>query len=238
LSQKEENTQEVVAIDGFAGVGKSTVAREVARRLGFVHLNSGAIYRGVALLALRGGISFEDESSLMRLSSNADFSFALASDGTTSFILNGEEPIKTGELLRGDVSDGASRIAVFKQVREFANDLQRKIGEKFPIVLEGRDAGTIVFPKARWKFFLEAGTETRAQRRLEQLSLSGQAKEDELKKLIAEIEERDSRDRNRALAPTVKAGDAIVIDTSEISADEVVDRILSIMNRQLVEESK
>lgn len=227
----------VVAIDGFAGVGKSTVARELAKSLGFVHLNSGAIYRAVALLAIRAGIAFEDENQLLAQISNAQIDFLHEADGGTILVLNGEHP----DLLPPEVSAGASKVAVHREIREFANRLQRKVAARYPLVLEGRDTGTVVFPQARWKFFLEASARTRALRRYGQLKdkvgqrderVSGEVDESKLEKLILEIEERDLRDRTRSEAPTIRAEDAVLIDTSEISAAEVVDRMLQIMNVQ------
>jgi cytidylate kinase len=239
-SDSYSNLPQVVTIDGFAGVGKSTVARELARKLGFVHLNSGAIYRAVALLAIRSGIPFEEENLILAEVSKAQFDFLHEESGGTTLVLNGETP----DLLLPEVAAGASKVAVHRGVREFANRLQREAAARYPLVLEGRDTGTVVFPQARWKFFLEASARVRAQRRYDQLKnkegqrsrgKTGEVNENELRELILEIEERDLRDRTRKEAPTVRAEDAVLIDTSDISAAEVVNRMLQIMNEQPVE---
>lgn len=227
LVQAQNNKNVVVTIDGLAGAGKSTAAREVARKLGFVHINSGAIYRGVAILALRSGVPFEDETSVIALTKGVKFEFQKDADGSTALFLNGKNPKE--ELLQNDVSRGASKVALHPAVRKFADEVQRAMRQVGSLVVEGRDTGTIVFPDADFKFFLNASSRKRAERRLQQLGNTS-----DLESLVREIDERDRRDTKRSIAPTVRAEDAVYLDTSEMSADEVVESILRKINIQPV----
>ncbi len=201
-----------------------------------MHLNSGAIYRAIAFRAAEAEVALDDEAALVKLAGGNRFSFELGADGKTRFLLDGAD--RMAELTRDEVSRNSSRVAVHPGVREFANEVQRTAAKQHSVVVEGRDIGTIVFPEAEFKFFLTASAKTRALRRYRQLRQWGpdhsvdQSDERALEKLTAEIEERDRRDETRACAPTVKAEDATLLDTSELTADEVVERILQRVNNQ------
>ena len=232
-----------MAIDGFSGVGKSTVARMTAERLGIPHLNSGFIFRAIALKSLKKGLktSNPEDISKMLLETSINLTQVTNNTGSLSLqvVLDG---VPLGdELLQENIGKGASEVAKFVDVRDFACRLQRKMAETSSIVAEGRDAGTIIFPSARFKFFLTASTKVAAKRRLFQLrpDIAGEIERSpeqfrkELEQVEAEIKARDLQDATRQIAPTVKADDAIEINTSELSADEVVERIVQIVNNQL-----
>lgn len=222
----------VVAIDGPSGSGKSTVAGMLAKRLGFVHLSSGALYRALALFASRRGRVFQDEAGLVRLLGELDFQWSLDSEGNTQFLVNGENV--QGELLSDDVGRGASLVAVLPQVRQYLNGVQHLAAHEHNLVLEGRDSGTVVFPETPFKFYLEASAKERAARRWKQLVASGQTTSD-VAVIERDIMERDYRDSTRCIAPLSLAADAVVVDTTELSAAEVVEKIWSYVDRQISE---
>lgn len=221
----------VVAIDGPAGSGKSTVAAKLAKRLGFVHLNSGQLFRALAQAAHRHGVPLEGEDALADLASRIQFRFELApSDGSTRLAIDG---VDAGEDLRSAAAgEAASRVAVHAKVREVFVELQRKTAVQQPLVVEGRDAGTIVFPDARFKFFLNASPEVRAARRFKELGQTS-TQGPTLAQVAEELRQRDYRDSTRKVAPQVQAEDATLIDTSELNADEVVELLYKIINRSL-----
>jgi CMP/dCMP kinase len=207
----------VIAIDGPAGAGKSTVARALARRLGFFLLDTGAIYRTLALLASRQGVGFHEGARLGTLAESLDISF----DEDGSVFLAGEDvstAIRTPEM-----SQGASTVSAHPPVRAALLGLQRRLAERGRCVVEGRDIGTVVLPWAPLKIFLTASAEVRAQRRWEELSARGQ--QVDLASTLAELRERDDRDMNRATAPLRQAEDAVLLDTSQLSEPEVVDEM-------------
>src|SRR2546430_6805561 len=211
-------TAPIVAIDGPAGAGKSTVARQLARRLGFTIIDTGAIYRSVALAAQRAGISWEDDTGLARL---LDTGLGLTFQGER-VLLRGEdvtEAIRTPEISRG-----ASVVSARPVVRQKLLQLQRDMGRSAPrgAVLEGRDIGTVVFPDAEVKFFLTASDATRAQRRHAELAERGLAMP--LDEVLAEQRRRDKDDMERSIAPLRAAPDAILVDTTGLDLGEVVER--------------
>jgi cytidylate kinase len=207
----------VIAIDGPVGAGKSTVARLLAERLGFQYVNTGAMYRAVAIAARGAGISADDEGAgrrLERLLEGARIGF---SDGR--IMLDGRDV--SAEIGSPEIGESASRLSALAPVRERMRGLQRAAGEGGAVVMEGRDIGTAVFPDAEYKFFLDASAEARAERRWRELDARGVhvAREE----VLAQLHQRDERDRGRALAPLKAAGDAIVIDSSAMTADQVVE---------------
>jgi len=211
-------TAPIVAIDGPAGAGKSTVARQLARRLGFTIIDTGAIYRSVALAAQRAGISWEDDTGLARL---LDAGLGVTFQGE-SVLLRGEdvtEAIRTPEISRG-----ASVVSARPVVRQKLLQLQRDLGRAAPrgAVLEGRDIGTVVFPDADVKFFLTASDEARAQRRHAELNEKGLSVP--LPEVLADQRRRDKDDTERAIAPLRAAVDAVVVDTTGFDLEQVVER--------------
>lgn len=212
----------VVAIDGPAGAGKSTVAKAVAARLGFVYIDTGAMYRTVALWALRLGIDDSDQHKLEQLALEASIRFE---PGTQRVFLNGEDvtaPIRTPEM-----SQMASRVSAVAGVRRALVAKQRDMGADASVVMEGRDIGSVVFPEARVKIFLDAPAAVRSERRARELEARGQAVDRSATE--KEMAERDLRDSTRAEAPLVQAPDAIYVNTGGMSTDEVVDAILKIV---------
>jgi CMP/dCMP kinase len=212
----------IVAIDGPVGAGKSTVARALARALDFSYLNTGAMYRAVAVAAHYTNL--DDSMAEGRLEQLLD-SIAISFDGER-ILLNGEDV--TGEISEPAIGDLASRLSTRPVVRARMRQLQRAAGEAGGIVIEGRDIGTVIFPDAEFKFFLTAGLEVRAARRFAELAARGaNITEAEVR---AQLEERDRRDQQRDLAPLRQAADAIVIDSSELDVEHVVramlDRVL------------
>jgi len=209
----------VVAIDGPAGAGKSTVAELVAARLGFVYLNSGLMYRALAWAALRQGLRREDGAGLGRLAGQLDINFS--PDGK-KLLLNGED--RTAELTTPEISSAASMISAHPQVRQRMVDRQRRLGANGRIVMEGRDIGTYVFPQARYKIYLDADLRTRAERRARELRSRGLDKN--LEQLQTEIARRDGNDTDRVLAPLKRDPRAFYLDSSGLSIDEVVVKIV------------
>ncbi|HEX4008097.1 MAG TPA: (d)CMP kinase [Acidobacteriaceae bacterium] len=211
----------IVAIDGPAGAGKSTVARHLAQHFGLLYLETGAMYRAFALKALRGDQDFDDPTALERLA--RDTTIALEADRTTNRVyLDGEDV--TDRVRDSDVTQGASRVSVHPAIRAWMVGLQRELGRKGGVVMEGRDIGTVVFPDADIKVFLDASPDARSQRRYEQNSGAPAAHSDH-SAISKELRERDERDRNRATSPLYPAPDAVVIDSTGLSLDQVLTQI-------------
>lgn len=208
-----------IAIDGTAGSGKGTVSKELAKRLGISHLDTGAIYRSIAYCALKQKISLNDEKNLEKMVKNINFCVKIEKDGEDLIqknILDGED-LKQ-KIRSEEVSEASSIVAQFKKVREFAVSIQHEIAKKYDVIIEGRDIGTIVLPNATHKFFLTASPEVRAKRRMEQLKLP----QEEFENVISEIKERDRRDSLREMSPLKVADDAIYIDNSNQTIEETV----------------
>ena len=208
----------IIAIDGPGGSGKSTVARSVARRLGFTYIDSGAMYRAVALWALRLGMDLDDLHRLEQLAKEARIE--LPDDRV---LLNGEDV--TTDIRDPKVSDAASRVASQPGVRRAMREEQRRIGLAGPSVMEGRDIGTVVFPDAKVKIFLDARPEARAQRRASELGAS-------VEEVARELDARDQRDRSRAEAPLTQAPDAEYLDTTHLTAVQVEEAVLKLVRER------
>ncbi len=214
----------IVAIDGPAGSGKSTVAKLLAKRLQFTHIDTGALYRGVALLALRHQANLGDEAAVVQAASKAAFTFRQLPEGNLLHI-DGENlglAIRTEE-----VGAASSKVSAYPGVRALLLQLQRDLGAAGGVVLEGRDIGTVVFPQAEVKIYLTASIEARAERRSEELRARGQ--EVDLERVKSEMAQRDIQDSTRAIAPLKQAADAVLVDTSTMSIDSVLDRLESIV---------
>jgi cytidylate kinase len=214
----------VVAIDGPAGAGKSTVARALANRLGYNFLDTGALYRTVALVASEKKISWDDGVRLGDLTRGLEIVFV--NEGERTRILANEMDV-TDDIRASEISDGASRVSALPDVRSGLLDLQRRVASHANVVAEGRDIGTVVFPKAQAKFFLIANAETRAQRRALELQAAGRPAV--LEAVLAEMRARDARDSSRAAAPLRRAEDAVEIDSSGLTPEEVLGRMIAIV---------
>ena len=216
---------EIITIDGPSGVGKSTVSRKVAAVLGYTYLDTGAMYRGVALYLLRHQVT--EPSEAVKVLETLDLELLPAPDefGDVGVRLNGEDV--SGEIRTPAISMHASRVSAWPAVRQKLTELQRILGARAKIVAEGRDTGTVVFPQAAHKFFLDARPEERARRRILQLQLRGEEVNEA--EILALTIERDKNDRERAIAPLCQATDAVLIDTTVIDLDEVARRILAVL---------
>jgi cytidylate kinase len=217
-----ENKQKrvVVAIDGPAGAGKSTIAKRLAARLGFTYIDTGAMYRAVALWALRQGVDFGDPHRMEQLALAAEIELAPG-----RIQLNGEDV--TQAIRTPEVTNGASRIAVISGVRRAMVAKQREIGQKVSVVMEGRDIGTVVFPGAEVKIFLDAQPGERVRRRLRDVRAQGGTISEE--DLAAQMNERDTRDSTRADAPLSQAPDAVYLDSTGLDIVQVEEAILKIV---------
>ncbi len=217
----------VVTIDGPAGAGKSTVARRLARALEYRLLDTGAIYRAVALVSRRAGTAWTDGPALAEVARALDIDFAFEGD-VNRVEVAGEDV--TAAIRTPEMSQGASQVSAHPEVRAALLELQRRLGAGGGVVVEGRDTGTVVFPDAAAKFFLTASDEERARRRVAELRASGQDVDHDT--TLREIRERDQRDANRAVAPMVPAADARIFDSSVHSIDEVVEELLTEVRRR------
>jgi cytidylate kinase len=216
----------IIAIDGPAGAGKSTIASRLARKLGYVNLESGAMYRALALSAIEQDSSFDDEAALLKMAQESRITLE-RSVGGNRVLLNGKDISE--RIRQRDVTEAASRISVHPKVREWMVARQREMGIGGGVVMEGRDIGTKVFPDADLKIFLDADPVIREQRRLDQQQVKGAPAQ----AMAAELRERDRRDRTRAASPLVAAEDAIVIDSTNLSEDEVLNRIEQLVAQRL-----
>jgi cytidylate kinase len=217
----------IIAIDGPVGSGKSTLARRVAELMGYAYIDTGAMYRALALKALRRGLSLDATDHLVALARETRVDLR-AQDGTQRVFLDGEDvtaPIRTPE-----VSQGASKVAVVPGVRQVLVAEQRRAGEQGGVVMEGRDIGSVVFPDAGLKIFLTASPEVRAERRWREHQQKGEAID--LARTLEEIRERDQRDRERSTSPLVRAPDAVVVDSTAMEPEEVARLVVMLAKGQ------
>jgi len=214
-----------VAIDGPAGAGKSTVARRLADRLGFTLVDTGALYRAVALAARRAGVAWDDEVKVVDVARRVEASRLLElvpdAEKGVRVMLDGQDV--SDAIRTADMGMGASRVSAMGGVRAALLALQRQAGEKGGVVLEGRDIGTVVFPDAEVKFFLTASPEVRARRRYEELVERGQKVD--YAATLAEVKARDENDTNRPIAPLRRADDALLVDSSNRAVDDIVEEM-------------
>ena len=212
-----------IAIDGPAGAGKSTIAKIVAKELGFIYVDTGAMYRTLALACFRDGIDTSDEAAVVAKCESVEVTLGYE-DGTQKVYLNGED-VST-EIRREEIGNLTSAIAVYPGVRKILVALQKDLAAKNDVVMDGRDIGTAVLPNADLKIYLTASVETRAKRRYDELVEKGQTCD--LKEIEKDIEDRDYRDMNREVSPLSKADDAVLVDSSDMTIDEVVAKIISL----------
>ena len=218
-----------VAIDGPAGAGKSTIAKKASEQLGFIYVDTGAIYRAVALACIDRNISIDDLDSVEGLISGLDIRIIFF-NGEQHILLNDTD---VSERIREEnVSMAASRVSAIPQVRSFLLDLQRDFAKRDNVIMDGRDIGTVVLPNAQVKIFLTASPEVRARRRLLQLEEKG-VKAD-FDKILFDIVQRDFNDTNRKTAPLKPAENAVTVDTTELTLDEVIEKIVSIIKEQTI----
>ena len=212
----------VICVDGPSGSGKGTLAQRLAGHLGFHLLDSGALYRIVGFAALDQGIAWDDESSVIQIARDLDVSF-VTTDLGVRVIYRGRDVTEPVRSVRG--GEGASAVAAIPSVREALLVRQRELAAAPGLIADGRDMGTVVFPDAPLKIFLEASALARAQRRQSQLQLQGE--DVSLPRLLEAIEARDTRDRTRSISPLVPAEDAVIVDSTDLTADAVFERVLS-----------
>ena len=219
-----------IAIDGPAGAGKSTIAKRVASSLSFIYVDTGAMYRAMALFLHRNGVSAEDTETIAKECTNADISIRYR-DNEQVVLLNGENV--NPYLRTEEVSRMASKSSAVPEVRAHLLALQRNLAASYNVVMDGRDIGTVILPDAQVKIFLTASPETRAKRRYEELIQKGQ--EADYQEVLAEIINRDERDMNRETAPLRQAEDAVLVDSSDLTLDEVEDTICRIVQERMGE---
>ena len=219
-----------IAIDGPAGAGKSTIAKRVAAKLSFIYVDTGAMYRAMALFLHRNGVSAEDTETIAKECTNADISIRYR-DNEQVVLLNGENV--NPYLRTEEVSRMASKSSAVPEVRAHLLALQRNLAASYNVVMDGRDIGTVILPDAQVKIFLTASPETRAKRRYEELIQKGQ--EADYQEVLAEIINRDERDMNRETAPLRQAEDAVLVDSSDLTLDEVEDTICRIVQERMGE---
>ena len=216
-----------VAIDGPAGAGKSTIAKEAAKRLSFIYVDTGAMYRALALNALETGINLDDKAEVVKNVRGADVRIAYE-NGEQQVLLNGRN---VSPLIREPrVSSAASKISAIQEVRDHLTDLQRGLAASADVLMDGRDIGTLILPNADVKVFLTASAEVRADRRFKELQEKGS--DASYEKVLADIIARDKNDMERKVAPLKQADDAILLDTSDMTIEEAVNAILDLVREK------
>ena len=216
-----------IAIDGPAGAGKSTIAKNVSKELGVIYVDTGAMYRAMALYLIREGVSAEDSEGISAKCESADISIDFV-DGMQQVILNGENV--SGLIRTEEVSAMASKSSVNGDVREKLVELQRKLASEKSVVMDGRDIGTVVLPNAEVKIYLTASSAVRAKRRYDELIAKGE--QCDLAQIEADIIERDHRDMTREISPLKQADDAVLVDTSDMNIEEVTKALLDIVEEK------
>ncbi len=218
-----------IAIDGPSGAGKSTLAKRLAKELGYRYVDTGAIYRTVALAALRAGVEPSDEKEVAALLPGLRVTLDYDGDGLQHMYLNGEDV--TEAIRRNEVSGGASKAAAIPAVRAFLLETQRELARSFDVIMDGRDIGTVVLPDADVKIFLTASPEARAERRWKELLERGQSADRD--QILKEVMERDARDTGRASAPLRRAEDAVLADTTELDFEGSFRLLLGMIRERL-----
>ena len=217
-----------VAIDGPSGAGKSTLSRAAAKEMGFVYVDTGAIYRTVAFHTLRRGVDPQDAAAVEGLLPEIGISMEYDGEGLQRMFLNGED--LTDQIRTQEISMAASKVSAHPAVRAFLLNMQREMARKHSVIMDGRDIGTVVLPEAEVKIFLNASSEARARRRWKELREKGEEKDFE--QLLRETRERDENDMNRAAAPLRPAEDAVTLDTTDLTFAESQQRILDIIRER------
>lgn len=225
--KKEEEKMKSIAIDGPAGAGKSTIARILAKKMGYIYVDTGAMYRSMALACLRKKIDKNDEKAVCEVCEKADI--AIRYENGEQVVLLNQENVN-GFIRTEEVGNITSAIAVYPEVREKLVELQRKLADEENVVMDGRDIGTTVLPNADTKIFLTASVEVRAQRRY--LELKEKNISCNLEEIEKDIKERDDRDSHREVSPLAQANDAILVDASDLTINEVVDKIMTIASKK------
>ena len=218
-----------IAIDGPAGAGKSTMAKRLAKELGYYYVDTGAIYRTVAYFLDLLGVSPKDVDGVSRYIDELTVELEYDETGAQHMIMNGMDV--TDDIRTPDISMKASTVSAHAVVREMLLDLQRDMAKKHNVIMDGRDIGTVVLPRATVKFFLTASPEVRAQRRTEEMLAKGQNAD--FKKVLDEIINRDYQDSHREIAPLKQAKDSVVLDTSDLNADQVIEKMKEIIGKKL-----
>ena len=218
-----------VAIDGPAGAGKSTLARQAARELGFLYVDTGAIYRTVALKTVRAGADPSDPAQVIPLLEGLDIRMDYGPDGEQRMFLEGEDV--SSAIREHQISGLASKVSAIPEVRAFLLDFQRKLAREHDVLMDGRDIGTVVLPDADVKIFLTAAPESRARRRLLELEQKGQKTDFET--ILRDIILRDEEDRNRPIAPLRQAEDAVLLDTTQLNLEQSLQALLSIIKEKI-----
>ena len=212
-----------IAVDGPAGSGKSTVAKMVAKQLGIIYVDTGAMYRTVALHCIQKGITLAEEDAVVAALADLQMKI-IPEEGGQRIFLNGEDV--TAKIRSAEIGKGASVVAAYRQVRVRMVELQQEMAQEHSVIMDGRDIGTVVLPDAEVKIYLDAGVEERARRRLGELEAKGEAADfEEIKKMI---QQRDYNDMHRAHSPLIKAADAVVLDSTGMSVAQVQQAILDI----------
>lgn len=219
-----------IAIDGPAGAGKSTMAKALAKKLGYLYVDTGAIYRTLGLFALRSGVTPSDAESVVALLPKAEVGMDYGADGLQHMYLNGEDV--TADIRSPEVSAATSQVSSIPAVRAFLMDMQRNIAKTRSVVMDGRDIGTAVLPNADLKIFLTASPEERARRRCAELAERDNPVDYD--KVLADIIKRDDRDSSRAAAPLRQAEDAVLVSTDGKNLEESLDALLQIVQEKLV----
>ena len=218
-----------IAIDGPAGAGKSTIARRLAGELGYYYVDTGAIYRTVAYFMDLLGISPKDVDGVERYIDELTINIEYDEEGKQHMLMNGMDV--TDDIRTQDISQKASLVSAHKVVRDMLLDMQRQVAREHNVIMDGRDIGTVVLPKANVKIFLTASAEIRAKRRYDELTAKGQ--KTTLAQVLKDVQQRDYQDTHREIAPLKQAKDAILVDTSELDIDGVVDAIKAIVREKI-----
>ena len=218
-----------IAIDGPSGAGKSTLARKLASELGFLYVDTGAIYRTVALFAQRQGVNLSDADAVTELLADVDISMKYGEDGLQRMYLAGDDV--TTAIRVNEVSQAASKVAAVPAVRAFLLDFQRKQAQQGDVIMDGRDIGTVVLPNADVKVYLTATSEARAKRRMTELQ--GRGQDIPFDEILQDIIQRDERDYNRPIAPLCQAEDAVVLDTTRLNREESFSALVDIAKEGL-----